>query len=119
MGVIMLNKALTLGFLVYKSLALDCSDPTTEKFTLRDTTENIKWDWQSGADFSDTGFALLLRSAVAYAFQELPNPIDIQPENVSIRNATTRINGCIVVENQSTEAIQNALTESQKKVYEI
>merc|ERR1711972_1237252 len=32
---------------------------------------------------------------------------------------TTRINGCIAVENQSTGAIQNALTESQEKVYEI
>lgn len=64
----MLSKALTFGscFIVLKTEALDCSS-TTEKFTLRDTTDNIGWINPNETDFSETSFSFLLKSAVAYA----------------------------------------------------
>merc|ERR1712127_38553 len=116
--VIMLSEALTFGFLVLKTQALDCSS-STEKFTLRDTTDNIGWTTPEETDFSDTSFSFLLKSAVAYAFHVENPSMNLDTEDVVITNATARINGCIQVADQTRANIQKALSNSQEKVYEI
>merc|ERR1712131_194297 len=79
--------------------AIDC--PTeTEKFTLKETIQNIDWNGEKET-FSSTGFAFLLQSAVAFAFNEeytaQNSTLRISQDDVEFTDSTARINGCFHV----------------------